>query len=163
MAVQITRRCVDDIPILDLAGRFVVSKDPDGTLLRAPVVKLVSEGRVNVLVHLSRVTDIDAHGLGELAWGVTMLRRTGGQMALVAPCLSVRRLLALTRLDTILPVYDSEFDALTHQRSGREHRSGGECRLLSRREQIEACQPKLSLTSLVRLRAKRDGGQPSLA
>jgi anti-anti-sigma factor len=111
--VKINQRCVRDIPILDLAGRFIVSTDPDGTLLRAPVVKLVSEGRVNVLVHLSRLTDIDAHGLGELAWGVTMLRRTGGQMALIAPCLWVRRLLALTRLDSILAVYDSELDAVT--------------------------------------------------
>jgi anti-anti-sigma factor len=111
--VQITRRYVEDVPILDLAGRFVVWADPDGTLLRTPVVKLVSEGRVNVLVDLARVTDIDAHGLGELAWGVTMLHRSGGQLALIAPCLWVRRLLALTRLDTILAVYDSELAAVT--------------------------------------------------
>ena len=111
--MQITRRCVDGIPILDLAGRFVLRTDPDGTSLRAPVAKLVSEGRVKVLVDLAGVTDIDAHGLGELAWGFTMLRRAGGRMALITPCLWVRRLLALTRLDTILAVYDSEFDAVT--------------------------------------------------
>jgi anti-anti-sigma factor len=118
MAVQITRRCVGDIPILEGAGRFVVWADPDGTALRTPVATLVSEGRVNVLVHLARVTDIDAHGLGELAWGATMLRRSGGQMALVAPGLWVRRLLALTKLDTILAIYDSEFDAITSALGG---------------------------------------------
>src|SRR4030095_1032579 len=78
MRVQITRRCVGGVPILDLAGRFVVWSDPDRSL-RTPIAKLVSEGRVNVLVHLARVTDIDAHGLGELAWGVTTLRRSGGR------------------------------------------------------------------------------------
>ena len=81
-------------------------------MLRKPVAALVSEGRVNVLVDLARVTDIDAHGLGELAWGATTLRRSGGQMALVAPGLWVRRLLALTRLDTMLAIYDSELDAI---------------------------------------------------
>ena len=111
--VQITWRSVDHIPILDLSGRFVVGTDADRTSLRTPVAKLVSEGRVNVLVHLARLTDIDAHGLGELAWGVTMLRRSGGRMALIAPGLWVRRLLALTRLDTILAIYDSESDAIT--------------------------------------------------
>jgi anti-anti-sigma factor len=110
--VEITRRYVFDTPILDLAGRFVVCADLEGTALRKPVATLVSEGRVNVLVHLAHVTDIDAHGLGELAWGVTTLRRAGGQMALIAPSLWVRRLLALTRLDTILSIYDSEFDAI---------------------------------------------------
>jgi hypothetical protein len=33
-------------------------------------------------------------------------------MALVAPGLWVRRLLALTRLDTMLAIYDSELDAI---------------------------------------------------
>jgi len=110
--VQITRRSVDHIPILDMSGRFVVWTDLDRTSLRTPVGRLVSEGQRNVLVHLARVTDIDAHGLGELAWGVTMLRRSGGQLALIAPSRWVRRLLALTRLDTTLVIYDSEFAAI---------------------------------------------------
>ena len=110
--MQITRRCVKSIPILDLAGRFLVSTDLDGTLLRAAVAKLVSERRVNVLVHLAQVTDIDAHGLGELAWGSTTLCRSGGRMALIAPCPWVRRLLALTKLDTIVTIYYSELDAI---------------------------------------------------
>jgi anti-anti-sigma factor len=111
--VQITRRYVNGVPILDLAGRFVVWTDPDRTLLRGVVAKLVSEGRVNVLVHLEGVTDIDAQGLGELAWGLTMLRRSDCRMALSAPSLWVRRLLTLTKLDTILAIYDSECDAIT--------------------------------------------------
>jgi anti-anti-sigma factor len=114
--VLITRRSVDGIPILDVAGRFVVSTDPDRTSLRAPVANLIGEGRVNVLVHLARVTDIDAHGLGELASVVAMLRWSGGHMALIAPCRWVRRLLALTRLDTMMAIYDSEFDALARVR-----------------------------------------------
>ena len=112
--MQITRRYVGDAPILDLAGRFVVWTDRGRTSLRGSVANVVSEEQVNVLVDLSRVTDIDAHGLGELAWGVATLRRSGGQMALIAPNLRVRRLLAVTRLDSILAIYDSERDAITN-------------------------------------------------
>src|SRR5262245_20913911 len=110
--VMVTRRCVDGIPILDLAGRFVLWTDPDASSLRAPVAKLVSEGRSHVLVHLAQVIDIDAHGLGELAWGFSTLCQSGGQMALIAPSLRVRRLLELTKLDTALAIYDSECDAI---------------------------------------------------
>ena len=113
MNVQITRRYVGDAPILDLTGRFVVWTDPGRTSLRGSVANVISEGQVNVLVDLSRVTDIDAHGLGELAWGVATLRRSGGQLALIAPNLRVRRLLAVTRLNSILAIYDSERDAIT--------------------------------------------------
>jgi anti-anti-sigma factor len=112
VTVQITWRSVDHIPVLDLSGRFVVWTDTDRTSLRTPVARLISEGRVNVLVHLARLTDIDAHGLGELAWGVAVLRRSGGRMALVAPHRWIRGLLALTRLDTIVAIYDSESDAI---------------------------------------------------
>ena len=111
--MHITRRSVDHIPILDLSGPFVVGTDPDRTSLRAPVANLVSDGQVNVLVHLGRVTDIDAQGLGELAWGVTMVQRSGGRIAVIAPRRRVRQLLALTRLDTFLAIYDSERDAIT--------------------------------------------------
>jgi len=112
IAVEITRRCVDGIPILDLAGRLVVSTGPTGGALRASIAKLVAEGDVNVLVHLARVTDIDAHGLGQLAGASTMLRRWGGQMALIAPGAWTRRLLSLTRLDTVIAIYDSEVHAV---------------------------------------------------
>jgi anti-anti-sigma factor len=112
MAMQITRRSIDHIPILDLSGPFVVWTDPERTTLRTPVSNLVSEGQVNVLIHLGRVTDIDAQGVGELAWGVTMMQRSGGRMALIAPRRRVRQLLALTRLDTLLAIYDSERDAI---------------------------------------------------
>lgn len=111
--MHITRRSVDHIPILDLSGQFVVGTDPDRTSLRTPVANLISEGQVDVLIHLGRVTDIDAQGLGELAWGVTMVQRSGGRIALIAPRRWVRQLLALTRLDTFLAIYDSERDAIT--------------------------------------------------
>lgn len=108
----ITRRCVDGVAILDVAGRLTIEPDRDRPSVSGAVLDLVSERRLIVLVHLSRMTDIDAYGLGDLAWSCATLRRAGGQMALVAPRLRVRRLLAVTRLDTVLPIYDSEYDAI---------------------------------------------------
>ena len=110
--MQVIRRSINGIPILDLAGRLVWA-DPDTPSVRAAISKMASNGSVSVLVRLSGVTDIDAHGLGELASSCATVRGQGGQMALIAPRGRVRRLLALTRLDTVLPIYDSEDEALS--------------------------------------------------
>jgi anti-sigma B factor antagonist len=116
---------VEGIPILDLAGRFLVGTDHDRSSLRTAIRRLVSEGRVHVLVHLSRLTDIDAHGLGELAWSTGTLWRCGGQLSLIAPHFRVRRLLALTRIETLLPIYDSESEALMSVPANRDSEALG--------------------------------------
>jgi anti-anti-sigma factor len=110
--MEITRRCVDGALILDVAGPFVAWADPERSVLRSVVSRLISEGRMSVFVRLSAMTDLDAHGLGELAWSSAMLRRSGGQMALIAPRRLARHLLTLTKLDTTLTIYDSEDQAL---------------------------------------------------
>jgi len=109
--VEIKKRFVDDIPILELTGRFVLGADAPRRPLRALVAELAMDGRVNVLLDVARLTDIDAHGLGELAWSSSALRRAGGRLALIGPRGWVRRLISLTRLDTAITVYDSEAEA----------------------------------------------------
>jgi len=109
--MDIRCRFVAGVTILDLVGRLVAgSRCPP--LLRAVVGDLIEKGRVVVLVHMTSVTDMDAHGMGTLVSSLTTLERHGGQMALIAPSAHVRRLLALTRLDTVFTVYDSEREAL---------------------------------------------------
>jgi anti-sigma B factor antagonist len=80
--------------------------------LQTVVREQVRQGRLVVLLDMTAVTDIDAHGLGALVSGLTTLERHGGQMALVAPPDRIRRLLAITRLDTVFAIYDSEAEAL---------------------------------------------------
>lgn len=110
--MEITKRFVGGLTILDLIGRFAIgSTDTESPSLRTLVGELVGNGRVAVLIHLARVTDMDAHALGELVWSFTALDSHGGQMALIAPSPRVRRLLAVTRLDTVFAVFGSELEA----------------------------------------------------
>ena len=103
------------VAILYLEGRLVTTSRP-GRSLRAIVRDQVLEGRLVVLVDIAGVTDIDAHGLGSLVSSLTTLERHGGRMVLVAPTDRVRHLLAITRLDTVFEVYDSEREALVRHR-----------------------------------------------
>ena len=106
------RTCIlTGVTILHLEGRLVTQSKPVPSL-RAIVGDLVRQGRLVVLLDMTAVTDIDAHGLGALVSSLTTLERHGGQMALVAPSDRIRRLLAITRLDTVFAIYDSEPEAL---------------------------------------------------
>ena len=74
---------------------------------------LLSAAGPNVVVDLREVTFMDASGLGVLATSGHIARRLGGAVRLVGPSHQVRRVLALTLLDRVLPIYDDLQDALT--------------------------------------------------
>ncbi len=75
----------------------------------------------HVVVDLRGVTFMDASGLGVLATGGHRAGRLGGAVRLVGPSRQVRRLLALTRLDQVLTVFDTMAEALTDDTRGGLH------------------------------------------
>jgi len=72
---------------------------------------LLAAGSTAVL-DLRRVSFMDASGLGVLATCGHRARRLGGVVRLVGPTRQIRQLLALTRLDQVLPVFESMEEAL---------------------------------------------------
>ncbi|MGH9255273.1 MAG: STAS domain-containing protein [Vicinamibacterales bacterium] len=114
--MDISSRFVAGVTVLHLEGRLIM-QSRGGVSLRAVVSDLVEKGRVVVLVHMAGVTDMDAHGIGALVSSLTTLERQGGRMALIAPSSHVRRLLAMTRLDSVFSIYESEPEAFARNRS----------------------------------------------
>ena len=74
---------------------------------------LLAAAGPNVVVDLREVTFMDASGLGVLATSGHVARMRGGAVRLVGPTHQIRRILALTLLDQVLPVYDDLQEALT--------------------------------------------------
>ena len=124
--MEITLQYVDGVTILGLAGRFVVgSTDTEHPPIARFITELIAAGRVDVMIDLARLTKIDAHGIGQLAWSLATLRRCGGRTALIAPSRHVRRMLAVTKVDTLSAVYDSEPEAIAStRRRDIRHESG---------------------------------------
>ena len=111
--MEITRRSVGGVTILNLIGRLAVSSgETEIVPLRTAIRDLIAEGRVNVTLDLAGLAYIDARGLAELVLALVALRRHGGELMLVAPTGRVRRMLTITRLDTVFALYDSEPDAI---------------------------------------------------
>jgi anti-anti-sigma factor len=110
--MEIARRSKADLTILGLTGRCQVSSGESELIeLRSAIVESMLEGRPLVALDLKGLASIDARGLGELVFAYRMLRGAGGGLALVSPTATVRRMLAITRLDTVLPLCESEAEA----------------------------------------------------
>jgi anti-anti-sigma factor len=110
-AVDISCRRIGRLTILDLSGPWTISPgETEVAAFRAMIARLIEDGQVHVGANLSALRALDAHGLGILAIAYTRLRKAGGELTLIAPNPAVRKMLAVTRLDTVIPIYNSEAD-----------------------------------------------------
>ena len=108
--LYLNERRVDDVTILDLKGRERIR---GATIaLHESIRCLAGEGKVQVLLDLAWVKHIDSGGLGELVSSHVTLDQKGGALKLMHMTESVRELMTITKLLTILDVYDDEPEAL---------------------------------------------------
>jgi anti-sigma B factor antagonist len=94
--------------VLDLTGRCSVGPGEEELLeFRSTIERLIAEGQTRVAVDLRALQSLDARGLGELVTAWRLLSAAGGSLLLRNPNQHVKKLLAVTRLDTVLPVHDA--------------------------------------------------------
>jgi anti-sigma B factor antagonist len=108
--MHIQQRESEGIVILDLNGALTSGH---GDLeLRDRLAALHQSGKVNIVLNLKGVNDIDSTGLGTLVFGLARLRQAGGNLALVNPNQSHMHLFLLTRLAIAFEFYSDEHDAV---------------------------------------------------
>jgi anti-sigma B factor antagonist len=108
--VRITQEHVGGLTIMRVKGLDAGRLEAAG--LRVMVSALIEQKRLDVAINLAKVTFVDAEVLGALVHAFTRLKGLGGSLALIAPPERVRRLLSITRLDTIVPLFASELEAV---------------------------------------------------
>ena len=92
-----------DITILTVTGDLVIC-EPE-TTFKKTVTQLLEEGRVNLLVDLSNVGFLDSSGLGALVRALTQSQKEGGQTKLLNAGPQVRKLLQMTKLDSVFELH----------------------------------------------------------
>src|SRR5678815_4243526 len=108
--LYINERQVEDVTILDLKGRERIR---GATMaLHESIRCLAGEGKIQVLLDLAWVKHIDSAGLGELIASHVTLDKKGGALKLMHMTESVHELMRITKLLTVLDVYDDEPEAL---------------------------------------------------
>ena len=102
--MELTTREDGEITILTVTGDLVIG-EPE-TTFKKTITRLLEEGRVNLLVDLSAVGFLDSSGLGALVRALTNSQKEGGQTKLLHAGPQVRRLLEMTKLDSVFEMHD---------------------------------------------------------
>ena len=81
--------------------------------LRAALLEAAGPGRAMVVVDMSRTRFCDSAGLNALVAAARQARADSGEVRLVITGEAVARVVALTGVDRVIPIYASLEDALT--------------------------------------------------
>jgi anti-sigma B factor antagonist len=111
-------RQLEGVTVLELGGQILFGESSGE--LQLNVRSLVEEGRLRIVLDLGRVTAIDACGVGTLAAAHTTLATRSGRLALVRPAGRVAELLAITGLNTVFHIFETEADAIASFEKLRE-------------------------------------------
>lgn len=98
------------VTILALQGAILGG--PEANALNDELHRLIDKGRKHVVIDLSRVTLMNSSGLGMLIGGYTTMKSNGGELKLAQLNENVRKLIEITKLQTIFASYDSVDDAV---------------------------------------------------
>jgi len=101
--MELTSREDGDITILTVTGDLVIG-EPE-TTFKKTVTQLLEQGRVNLLVDLSNVGFLDSSGLGALVRALTQSQKEGGQTKLLNAGPQIRKLLQMTKLDSVFEIH----------------------------------------------------------
>jgi len=107
--LKLSTRTVNDILILDCAGRIVFGEE--SAYLRDVAKKLIIDQH-RIVLNLAGVIYIDSGGLGTLVALYTTARNLGGSVKLANLTQRIGDLLQVTKLVTIFDVYDNEQHAV---------------------------------------------------
>ncbi len=92
------------VTIIAVRGDLVIG-DAE-TSFKKTVTRLIEEGRVNLLVDLSSVGFLDSSGLGALVRALTNTQKEGGQTKLLNAGPQIRKLLQMTKLDSVFEIHE---------------------------------------------------------
>ena len=110
MSLHIEQRESEGIVILDLKGPLTLGHGDLELRDRLPAV--LQSGKVNIILNLKDVTEIDSTCLGTLVFGLTRLRKVGGRLALLNLNREHLKLFLLTKLAIAFEFFDDEQDAV---------------------------------------------------
>jgi anti-sigma B factor antagonist len=102
--MELTTREDGEITILTVSGDLVIGEAE--TTFKKTITRLLEEGHVNLLVDLSAVGFLDSSGLGALVRALTLAQKEGGSAKLLHAGPQVRKLLQMTKLDSVFEIHE---------------------------------------------------------
>lgn len=108
--LQISESEVGDVTLLTLRGEM---RGDDGDLaFGRRVDELIKQGRVQIVVNLAGVTNIDSSGVGMMVAELKMVQKKGGELKLANLTARSYHLLAMLKLRVVFEIFDDEASAV---------------------------------------------------
>ena len=104
----LVERSLGTITVLEPQGRLVLGENPSDSVLRDRIAALLQEGRRDFVIDLVHVSHVDTSGLTTLVGAYISIQKLNGRIVLLHAAARVRELLAVTRLNTLFEVCETE-------------------------------------------------------
>ena len=99
-----------DVMVLNLSGKIMGG--PDFEKFMTEVKTLISEGHVDILLDMSKVSWVNSTGLGILVSGFHTLKKSGGRLKICQVSDRIDNILNVTQLKLVFETFDTCEDAL---------------------------------------------------
>lgn len=90
----------------DIMGGAVASQ------LNETIHELINSDYKNIIINLDKVNFMNSLGLGMLVGALTTVRKVGGKLMITNTTEKISELLAVTKLNTVLSIYNSIDEAV---------------------------------------------------
>jgi anti-sigma B factor antagonist len=108
--LRITTRQAGTVTVFQLAGPLVY--DEATRELREAISSAVAAGSLRILLDLQQLTRLDSDGVGLLVALFRHVTRRGGQLKLLRPSPTARRVLGIAHMTMVFDIFDDEAEAL---------------------------------------------------
>jgi anti-sigma B factor antagonist len=103
--MKISEKHISDVVVLNLEGSLMGG--PEAVSLNETVNRYLDEKTLKLVLNLHSVERVNSSGLGILIKALTTFKTNGGILKLANVNPNVKKLLVITKLNTILDSYDS--------------------------------------------------------
>jgi anti-sigma B factor antagonist len=101
----------DGTLVLRPTGPITISAEPDAGLTAA-FDEAIANGRLRIVLDLSKTTQMDSAGLAALVRAWIHVKRAHGDVGLAGPARSIQTMLKITKLNTVFKVSETVDESL---------------------------------------------------
>lgn len=110
--MRIETKETQDVVILSLYGN--IRTNDDYADFKKSMDEVIEKGKAKIILNFKEVHFINSSGLGRLVLAVKKVKEINGSLSIVNLSDDLKELFLFTRLDTKIPIFQTEEDALAH-------------------------------------------------
>ena len=107
--MEIQQRNSGDVEIIAIEGEIDLYNAPE---IKKLVQKMISEGKVKVIIDFDKVSYIDSSGIGAMISSLSNLKKQGGMLKILNIHDSVKKVFELTKLTSFFKIFQDEQEAV---------------------------------------------------